>query len=427
VKLAVFSKIYFAATSALFAPLAQLTAREPNKRRYSSMDLQAHWNTAYGAIIAHGPSILAAVAIIVAAYIIGKLLSSAVKYIINRTSLGRQSKDTGQDLGDAIGTAVFWVTMLIAIPAALGALGLDGLLRPMQAMAEKLLAFIPNFVGAGLILGLGWIIATVAQRAVTSTLRAAQADRFAERFGLAEVTGETGITKFAGVLVFTLLIIPIAIAALDALDMRSISGPAQHMLTSFLNAIPNVFAAAIVILLAFIIGRFASATLTSLLPATGFDKVGDRVGLTQEVFAGTPLSKVAGHVAFFAIMIFGLIEGAKLLNFGVVSDMLSTILGLGGQILLGSVIIAFGVVAADFIAGIVEKSKDAKPVAGFLRVAIIILAVAMGLRQMGIANEIITLGFGLFLGALALGAAIAIGWGGKETAGRLLEKWTKNM
>ncbi len=127
----------------------------------------------------------------------------------------------------------------------------------MQTMAEKLLAFIPNFVGAGLILGLGWIIATVAQRAVTSTLQAAQADRFAERFGLAEVTGETGIPKFAGVLVFTLLIIPIAIAALDALDMRSISEPAQQMLTSLLNAIPNVFAAAIVILLAFIIGSLA--------------------------------------------------------------------------------------------------------------------------------------------------------------------------
>ena len=391
------------------------------------MEVQKYWDAAYGAIIAYGPKIMAAIAILIAAYVIGKVLSSTAKYIINRTSLGMQSTQTGQDLGDAMGKALFWVTMLVAVPAALGALGMEGLLQPMQAMVEKLLAFLPNLVGAGLILGLGWILATVAQRAVTSTLRAVQSDRLAERFGLAQVTGETGISNFAGVLIFTLLIIPVAIAALDALDMRSISGPAQQMLTSILDAIPNIFAAAIVLLLAFLIGRFASTTLASLLPTVGFDKVGDRVGLTGEVFASTPLSKVAGYVAFFAIMVFGLIEAAKLLNFAVVSDMLSTILALGGQILLGSVIIVFGVVAADFVAGIVEKSKDAKPVAGLLRIAIIVLSVAMGLRQMGIANEIITLGFGLFLGALALGAAIAIGWGGKETAGRLLEKWTKNL
>ncbi len=392
-----------------------------------TVELQTYWNTAYGAVIAYGPKILAAAAIMLLAYFIGRALSSAVKYLINRTALAKHSTEAGQDLGDAIGRALFWITILVALPAALGALGMDGLLKPMQVMVEKLLAFLPNLVGAGLILGLGWILATVAQRAVTSTLKALQTDRLAERLGLAQVTGETGIASFAGILVFTLLIIPVAIAALDALDISSISQPAQQMLRSFLEAIPNIFAAAIVLLLAFIIARFASATLASLLPPLGFDRVGERLGLTQEVFADQPLSKIAGYIAFFAIVVFGLIEAAKLLNFAVISDMLSTILALGGQILLGSIIIVFGIVAADFVAGIVERSKDAKPAAGFLRVAIIVLSVAMGLRQMGIANEIITLGFGLFLGALALGAAIAIGWGGKETASRLLEKWTRNL
>ena len=51
----------------------------------------------------------------------------------------------------------------------------------------------------------------------------------------------------------------------------------------------------------------------------------------------------------------------------------------------------------------------------------------MGLRQMGVANEIINMGFTLMIGAVAVGAAIAIGFGGRDTAGRLLEKWTKDM
>lgn len=391
------------------------------------MQVQQYWNSAYGAIIEFGPKIIAAIAILVLAYVIGKALSSAAKYIINRTSLAKSSAEMGQDLGESIRRALFWVTMLIALPAALGALGLEGLLKPMQTMVEKLLAFLPNLVGAGLLMGLGWVLATVARRAVTSTLRAAQADKIVERFGLANITGESGVSNFSGLLVFTLLIIPIAIAALDALGIQSIAEPAKQMLQSFLDAIPNIFAAAIVLLLAFLIGRFASDTLASLLPTLGFDTVGSRVGLTGEVLGEMSPSKIAGYLAFFAIMVFGLIEAAKLLNFAIVSQMLSTIIELGGRILLGSAIIAFGVVAADFVSGIVAKSKDAKPVAGLLRVSIIVLAAAMGLRQMGVADEIVNMGFAFLLGAIALGTAIALGWGGKDTAARLLDKWTKKL
>lgn len=391
------------------------------------MELGKYWSSAYGGIIEYGPRLIAAVLILAAAYLIGRALSSGAKYLINRTSLGRSSANAGQELGASVGQALFWITLLIALPAALGALGLEGLLAPMQAMVAKLLGYLPNIVGAGLVLGIGWVVALVAKRAVTSTLKAAQADKLSERVGVSEVTGSTGLSDFFGVLVFTLLVIPIAIAALDTLGIASVAEPAKQMLQSFLDAIPRIFAAAIVLLLAFVIARFASDTLGKLLPTTGFDTLGSRIGLTSEVLGDTSLSKIAGYIAFFAIMVFGLIEAAKLLNFAVLSNMLATILALGGRILLGSAIIAFGVIAADFVATIIAKSKDAQSVSGVIKVAIIVLSIAMGLRQMGLANEIVDLGFALLLGAIAVGAAIAIGWGGKETAGRLLEKWTKDL
>ncbi|MBX2856224.1 MAG: hypothetical protein KTR21_14625 [Rhodobacteraceae bacterium] len=60
-------------------------------------------------------------------------------------------------------------------------------------------------------------------------------------------------------------------------------------------------------------------------------------------------------------------------------------------------------------------------------VAMVGRAVAMGLRQMGFADEIVNTGFTIILGALAVAAALAFGWGGRETAGRLLEKWTAKL
>ena len=59
------------------------------------------------------------------------------------------------------------------------------------------------------------------------------------------------------------------------------------------------------------------------------------------------------------------------------------------------------------------------------RISIIVLAGAMALRQMGLANEIINLVFGLLLGAVA--AALAFGLGGRDVAGRTIEDWAKSL
>ena len=388
---------------------------------------QASLNWFQAWVVEFGPKILIAIAILIAAYFIGKLLGKGSDYVIDKSGLGGKETDDGTDLGDVVGNAVFWVTMLLAIPLVLGQLGLTQLLEPLQAMTTKFLNFVPNLFAGGLIFAIGFAIATIVKNAVTGVLKAAQVDDMPQKLGLTDMTSGASLSKGIGVLLFTLIIIPVAITALDKLQLDTIAGPAKEMLSRFLVVIPNIIVAAIVLGLAFVIGRFAKNALQQFLPTFGVDNFGQKVGIVNRVIGETKLSTIAGNIAFFAITLFGLVEAAKLLNFAVISDNLSHLVSLGGHILLGSIIILLGVVIADFIADIVANSKEGKPVAGFVKIAIIILATAMGLQQMGIANEIIQTGFTALIGALAVGAAIAIGLGGKETAGRLLEKWTKDF
>jgi hypothetical protein len=60
-------------------------------------------------------------------------------------------------------------------------------------------------------------------------------------------------------------------------------------------------------------------------------------------------------------------------------------------------------------------------------VSIIVLAGAMALRQMGVANDIINLAFGLLLGAVALAVALAVGLGARDVAGREVEEMIKSI
>jgi hypothetical protein len=51
----------------------------------------------------------------------------------------------------------------------------------------------------------------------------------------------------------------------------------------------------------------------------------------------------------------------------------------------------------------------------------------MALRQMGLADDIVNLAFGLLLGAIAVAAALAFGLGGREIAGQELGLWLKSF
>ena len=57
------------------------------------------------------------------------------------------------------------------------------------------------------------------------------------------------------------------------------------------------------------------------------------------------------------------------------------------------------------------------------RYTILGLVLAMGLRAMGIADDIVNLAFGLTLGAVAVAVALSFGLGGREAAGRQMEHW----
>jgi hypothetical protein len=62
-----------------------------------------------------------------------------------------------------------------------------------------------------------------------------------------------------------------------------------------------------------------------------------------------------------------------------------------------------------------------------MRYGIIALAAAIGLRFMGLANEIVILAFALILGSAALAAGLAFGIGGRKPAERVLDEYASRM
>ena len=338
-------------------------------------------------------------------------------------------------LAETLGTAVFYLVILLFLPAILGALELGGILAPVQGLVNEVLAFIPNLVLAAIILVVGAFVARVLRKIVANLLAAAGTDQLSDRVGLSRATGGTRLSDLIGLVVYILVLIPVIVAALQALDVEAVTAPASAMLAQFMSAIPRIFVAAVILGIAFVVGRLVASLVSSLLTGVGFDRVFQNLGFSKAAAAPAPgaegeldpktPSGLVGWVVLVAVMLFAATEAASALGLGTLGSLIAGFTVLAGQILLGLIIFAIGLYLSNLAYNAVRSSgtSQAQMLAVAARVSILVLAGAMALRQMGLADSIINLAFGLLLGAIAVAAAIAFGIGGRDVAREQLEKF----
>ncbi len=332
-------------------------------------------------------------------------------------------------LAQTLSDAVYWLIFLLFLPALLEALALHGLLEPMQGMIDKVLTFLPNLFGAGLLLLVGWFVARIVQRILTNLLVASGADHLANRVGITHILGAQTLSGMLGVVAYVLVLIPVLIAALNTLGLDAVTDPASNMLGIILAAIPSVFAAGIVMVFAYIVGRLVSRLVANLLDSIGFDNVLKLLGMGKEMHGTRKPSEIVGYLTLVGILLFSFIEAMRLLGFEVVAGLVAEFIVFSGHVLLGLVIFAIGLYLANVASHAIATGKKGQThmLALAAKIAILVFAGAMALRQMGLANEIISIAFGLILGSLAVAVALAFGLGGRDVAARHLEGWTKSL
>ncbi len=361
-------------------------------------------------------------------------------------------------LSETLGNALYWFIFLLFLPSVLSTLGLQGTLQPVQQLVNEILSILPNILAAVLIGAAGWLVAQVVRQIVTNLLAATGTDQLGARFGLARTTSTQSLSWIIGTVVYVLILIPTAIAALNALRIDAISVPAIAMLNQILNTLPAIFTAALILILAYFLGRFVSDLVISILTSLGFNNIFSLLGLpstyrrpvpppeqapetvyyidpepaaateqrtliqpdTTPTAAATPRtpSEIVGIIVWVGIMLFAIIAAVNILNIQALTLLVTGIVVVLGRILAGLVVFAIGLFLANLAFNIITSSGDAQAqiLGQIARIAIIALVSAMALQQIGIASDIVNLAFGLLLGALAVAVALAFGLGSRDIA-----------
>lgn len=372
-------------------------------------------------IFSYIPNVLGGIVLLIVAIILAKLSQKFSEIFFRKMKVDEKihSNENGISLSKIFSEIISLVIFILILPGVLAALKLDKILIPITDMLTKFLNYVPSLVAAALVLVVGWFIASKLRDILKGVLDSFKLDEKLSIDG--RVLFEGKLSSVIANIVYVLVLIPVFSASLNYLGLDIIISPVISMLNILFNYVPNLVGVALVLVVAMYFGRIIENIITNLLIGLKFDSYLEKAGLKT---IENNYSKLVGKFSKILIIYFAIIQSIEILNFGSLQDLSLRLTVLLGDILLGVIVIAIGIVIANYAAKIIKNTSlvNKDQIASIAKIAIIVFVGAMGLRQMGIANEIINLAFGFTVGALAVAFAIAFGIGGKDLAKEKLQK-----
>jgi small-conductance mechanosensitive channel len=199
----------------------------------------------------------------------------------------------------------------------------------------------------------------------------------------------------------------------------------QNTLDRFLEYIPQLIGAIIILVIGYIVARILKAVVSRLLQAIGFDGWMEKGGIKQFLDRAqtreTPAT-VLGTLVFWLVFIIAITMAADALGIQQVSAVLAQLIAYIPSIIAAILILVLAALLANFLASVVRGATGSDLLSNIARYAIIIYAAFAAITELGIAVQLTAPTFLIVLGAVALAGAIAFGLGSREVAKDIVEK-----
>lgn len=169
---------------------------------------------------------------------------------------------------------------------------MESITEPLTRIYENLVQSVtgaaPRVLTGIVVLLLAWIAAKLIAKLIGVLLNRIRFDSLLGRVGIDQMLKRVGVVQslstFVPKVVYYLLLFLFAQAAADAMGLTAIS----NAISSFLGYLPNLIAAALVLVLGSLLGQYAGQMVTRAAGESGID------------FAGTLGSLVSGLILFIA-------------------------------------------------------------------------------------------------------------------------------
>ena len=216
-----------------------------------------------------------------------------------------------------------------------------------------------SVISAVLILVIAFVVASIVKSLVMKLLGKGKIDQLLGKLDSSEGdASKAGSTKqFIGKLVYLLVFLLFVPGIFSALGMREVSSPITNLLNNVWGYVPNIVAAAIVLIVGCFIAKLVRQLLAHLFDKLNVNKLQEKAGI--EVANTDKLSNTLAYIVYVLILIPMIVMALDVLKISVISDpavhMLNLIFGFIPNIFIGLVIIVIGCMIGKFVGQIVTR------------------------------------------------------------------------
>lgn len=220
----------------------------------------------------------------------------------------------------------------------------------LQNLWESLFQKVPAGIYAVVLLILAWAVASLAKRLVIEVLRKIKADKLTDKLGITdEATGSS--LEFLGKLIFIIVFLLFLPGVLNQLGMENVSAPISTLVATFLNYIPNILAAVVILSVGLFAANIIRQLLVPLLKRANVDKIQEKAGI--KAGEGTSISAVISYLAYVLILLPVFIAALEVLNIYAISEpaiaMLNKIILFLPNVFVALAVIIIGVYIARIV------------------------------------------------------------------------------
>ncbi|MBR3121039.1 mechanosensitive ion channel [Oceanobacillus profundus] len=386
------------------------------------------------------PAVLAAALILLFAWIIASIARWLIvqgskklnlQHLFFKLKIAKTESEIKKYI-DTLGNIAFYLLLLLFIPGVLDALNIQGVAEPFSGLLSSILVFIPKLVAAAIIFAVGWFVAKIVKNIVTNLFLAVGSEKLMNRLKLSRLFEGTSFAAFVGQVVFIVIMIPIAIAALEQLELRGITDPAIAMLHTVMTMIPSILIAIALILVGIWLGKLIGGFVENYLQRLGFNRLASQLHIGGKSISDNRMtpSAIAGYIVQILIVFFLTVQALNLIELHFLVGIAAAITAYLPNVLAAVLVLGVSVILANIVQKVLVNLLDgpaANLLAAFAKYSILVLAGFMALTQLGIASAIVNAAFILILGGLALAFGLAFGLGGKDFAAKYLRKFDKTI
>lgn len=262
---------------------------------------------------------------------------------------------------------VFYTILLLTVLACLTSLNLSDAAAPVREFVNRIVGYGANLIAAGLLVFIAWIAATVLEYLSVSAMTALRIDEKFKAAKPAEAEAEAAApqkkpaktySELAGSVIYWVVFLFFVPAILRALNISGITTPLENMLNKLLDFVPNLIAAAAILVVGLFIAGIIRKAVAGLLFLSRLDELGRKTG-GRNIFGEKGISYLAGLVAYVLVAIPVVISALNALQIEALTNSVSRffdmILNATGNVIGAGVLILAAFIVGGVAAGIVAQ------------------------------------------------------------------------